>query len=296
MAENPIAGKSFVFTGTLASITRKEAEAAISESGGSVAGDVSGRTDVLVAGDKPGGRVAKAEKLGIPVWSEAQLVEALRNAGVSTAPPTGTMSDSPSAAHFAVRVLKRFKIEELCKAITLLDSGEDLWERGWEDGKDSLFWPGRERDGVACEVIDHSSGECVGLLFIVTGGWVNWRGTGYEYLDWQLGATVGADLPIQLVFDPRIASDLDQKTLAVSGGLVWTVEPDNRYADEVESTAAVPGKYVTSEIEVPDLPDDHDAFDDEFRFTDDYDPVTGPYLVILESHYKQFLEFIKTAC
>ncbi len=71
--ESPLAGKTFVLTGTLAEMTRDEARAAIEAAGGKVTGSVSSRTDYLVAGDKAGSKRDKAEKLGVPVLSEDKL-------------------------------------------------------------------------------------------------------------------------------------------------------------------------------------------------------------------------------
>lgn len=73
MATRTIKGRSFVVTGTLSKMSPEEAEQALRDSGGSVTADVSSRTDVLVVGDKPGNKVAKAKKLNIEVWDEAAL-------------------------------------------------------------------------------------------------------------------------------------------------------------------------------------------------------------------------------
>jgi DNA ligase (NAD+) len=69
--EGPLTGKTLVVTGTLAGLSREEAEAAIRGAGGHAAGSVSAKTDYLVAGEKAGSKLAKAEKLGVPVLDEA---------------------------------------------------------------------------------------------------------------------------------------------------------------------------------------------------------------------------------
>ena len=69
-AEGPLAGKTVVVTGTLPSFSREEAEAAIRAAGGHPAGSVSAKTDYLVAGEKAGSKLAKAESLGIAVLDE----------------------------------------------------------------------------------------------------------------------------------------------------------------------------------------------------------------------------------
>ncbi|HEU5060921.1 MAG TPA: NAD-dependent DNA ligase LigA, partial [Kofleriaceae bacterium] len=69
-AEGPLSGKTLVVTGTLPGFSREEAEAAIRAAGGKAGGSVSARTDYLVAGDKAGSKLAKAEALGVPILDE----------------------------------------------------------------------------------------------------------------------------------------------------------------------------------------------------------------------------------
>lgn len=72
-ADGPLDGKTFVLTGTLSGMTRNEAAARITALGGKVTGSVSGRTDFLVAGEKAGSKLRKAEQLGVEVLDEAGL-------------------------------------------------------------------------------------------------------------------------------------------------------------------------------------------------------------------------------
>ena len=69
--DGPLSGKTLVVTGTLPGFSREEAEAAIRAAGGHPAGSVSARTDYLVAGEKAGSKLARAESLGVPVLDEA---------------------------------------------------------------------------------------------------------------------------------------------------------------------------------------------------------------------------------
>jgi DNA ligase (NAD+) len=69
----PLEGLTFVITGTLPTMSREQAKAFVQEHGGKVTGSVSGRTDYLVAGERAGGKLTKAEKLGVPVLDEADL-------------------------------------------------------------------------------------------------------------------------------------------------------------------------------------------------------------------------------
>jgi DNA ligase (NAD+) len=66
----PLAGRTLVVTGTLPGFSRQEAEAAIRAAGGHAAGSVSKATDFLVAGDKAGSKLAKAQQMGVQVLDE----------------------------------------------------------------------------------------------------------------------------------------------------------------------------------------------------------------------------------
>ncbi len=71
--EGPLAGKTFVLTGTLPSLTREEATEGIIAAGGKVTSSVSRKTDFIVAGESPGSKLAKAEQLGVAVLGEDGL-------------------------------------------------------------------------------------------------------------------------------------------------------------------------------------------------------------------------------
>jgi len=69
----PLAGFTFVITGTLPSMSRGDAKALIEANGGKVTGSVSKKTNYLLAGEKAGSKLTKAEKLGVPILDEAAL-------------------------------------------------------------------------------------------------------------------------------------------------------------------------------------------------------------------------------
>jgi DNA ligase (NAD+) len=75
--EGPLAGKTFVLTGTLPELTREQASEMIVAAGGRVTGSVSRKTDYVVAGESAGSKLAQAEKLGVPVIGEPGLRELL---------------------------------------------------------------------------------------------------------------------------------------------------------------------------------------------------------------------------
>ncbi|MER2108520.1 MAG: NAD-dependent DNA ligase LigA [Solibacillus sp.] len=75
---NPFAGKTIVLTGKLEQLTRNEAKAKIEQLGGTVAGSVSKKTDLVIAGVDAGSKLEKAESLGIEVWDENRLIEQLQ--------------------------------------------------------------------------------------------------------------------------------------------------------------------------------------------------------------------------
>jgi DNA ligase (NAD+) len=78
---SPISGKQVVLTGTLQSMSRDEAKAKLRALGAKVAGSVSKKTDIVVAGDKAGSKLDKAVSLGVTVWEEAELLRLIGEEG-----------------------------------------------------------------------------------------------------------------------------------------------------------------------------------------------------------------------
>ena len=76
-APKPLAGKTFVITGTLPNLSRDEAKDKLEAAGAKVAGSVSKKTDYVVAGAEAGSKLDKAQELGVTVIDEAQMLALL---------------------------------------------------------------------------------------------------------------------------------------------------------------------------------------------------------------------------
>ncbi len=83
--DTPLSGKTVVLTGTLEEMTRNEAKELLRKLGAIVTGSVSKKTDLVVAGPGAGSKRAKAESLGIEIWSEQDLLQALESGTSSEA-------------------------------------------------------------------------------------------------------------------------------------------------------------------------------------------------------------------
>ena len=73
VGDGPFSGKTFVFTGTLETMSRPDAEALVRKLGGKAAGSVSAKTDYVVAGPSAGSKLEKAQKLKVTILDEEQF-------------------------------------------------------------------------------------------------------------------------------------------------------------------------------------------------------------------------------
>jgi DNA ligase (NAD+) len=78
--EGPLTGSQYVITGTLESFSREQAAAALVSLGAKVSDNVSKKTTGVFVGESPGSKVAKAEKAGVPILSEDDLKELVKDA------------------------------------------------------------------------------------------------------------------------------------------------------------------------------------------------------------------------
>ena len=76
-APQPLAGKTFVLTGTFPTLKREDAKAMLEAAGAKVAGSVSKKTDYVVAGTEAGSKLDKANELGVAVIDEAGMLALL---------------------------------------------------------------------------------------------------------------------------------------------------------------------------------------------------------------------------
>mgnify|MGYP004707762551 FL=1 len=75
--DSPFAGKTVVLTGSLSQMNRDDAKERLMALGAKVSGSVSKKTDLLIAGEAAGSKLAKAQELGIPVIDEAEMIRLL---------------------------------------------------------------------------------------------------------------------------------------------------------------------------------------------------------------------------
>ena len=78
----PLAGQTLVLTGTLIAMGRDEAKEKLQQLGAKVAGSVSAKTSAVIAGDNAGSKLAKAEELGVAVWTEQQMLDLFSEHGL----------------------------------------------------------------------------------------------------------------------------------------------------------------------------------------------------------------------
>lgn len=83
VTSNEMAGMTFVFTGELTRMTRRQAEEAVEQRGGKASGSVSKKTSYVVAGESAGSKLEKARSLGVPVISQEEFLAMITSPGSS---------------------------------------------------------------------------------------------------------------------------------------------------------------------------------------------------------------------
>ena len=79
----PLSGQTWVLTGTLSRMTRQQGQAYIEQLGGKCAGSVSKKTHCVVAGEKAGSKLEKAQALGVSVLDEEGFIALLAEHGIA---------------------------------------------------------------------------------------------------------------------------------------------------------------------------------------------------------------------
>lgn len=83
-APGPLAGKTYVLTGTLSSMTREQATSALEQLGGKVVGSVSKKTTAVIVGAEAGSKADKAKDLGVQLLDEPAFLELIRQSGAGS--------------------------------------------------------------------------------------------------------------------------------------------------------------------------------------------------------------------
>ncbi|MCK4872575.1 MAG: NAD-dependent DNA ligase LigA [Phycisphaerales bacterium] len=83
-AETIFTGKTIILTGTLRTYGRAELKEIIESLGGTVTTSVSSKTDLVIAGEKAGSKLTRAQEIGIDIWDEKRLLDELKAAGVES--------------------------------------------------------------------------------------------------------------------------------------------------------------------------------------------------------------------
>ena len=132
VADTALDGKTIVFTGAL-TLTRAEATTLAAKAGAIIKSGVSGKTDILVAGERAGSKLAAAQAKGVAIWTEAQFVAATKGTPARSGPKKSIVKNATSvdeADRLIEGLEKRRKSDKLIQGLeqlkTKLADAEDF--------------------------------------------------------------------------------------------------------------------------------------------------------------------------
>lgn len=137
-----IAGKTFLFTGTLTGMQRKEAEALVKENGGSILSGVSDKLNYLVVGEDAGSKLEKAKAIkGVKILSEKEFVKMFAN---KSSPPIQSMPNTNFGSEHTLKVFIRLSGNGIDFRVKVIDNDDQI-----------EYWKNKIEEGEGKELLNH---------------------------------------------------------------------------------------------------------------------------------------------